>query len=436
MAVVSLLADIPSVSGLRESQAGRLVPDQRLDSENTLLIVDRLAHDLREHEAVVVVYPAWQAEAAERIVKLVRGAGDTDRLAGLPLNLPPLAFSLVTDQMAAMAPFMEPGRLVSVGHRLAGGVVAGAWVNSVARMQHVKTGLGEHLSSLVPKSGFMVSAGAGQSVHRITGAHPVSPFVRPLEGSVMVLAAHQGMGDTGWLERSFGPAIGAMSLTYVGDQPLSPRFWGTRKYVEFVAFNNHPHALWHTVQTTLCRSCPWCGEPTALERCSLCGMIQPWPPPVEAEALRPPVWGSEAPVSTTTAAAAPQAPYASEAPSAPEAPGALQASEAPHAPEAAAWPAPGAKPSTDHRAPPGFGAAAAAPSAAPPSACPPGSGDDSDDRAGGGRVADDHAAGPPDRDRSWWEAPVPSGNGGTRWTVEVPSGLMPAPDGDPSGGDR
>ena len=139
-----LLGDLPSTGLLGAAAAQRL--DVHAASEGLPWLIDRMAHALRGHGAVLVVYPSWEAEAARRVISLARGVLLTDRIAGMPLDLPPLALSLVADQLAFVSQYVRPGVLASMAPRLAGEVFAGAWVNSVANLDHIAIGLGAHLS--------------------------------------------------------------------------------------------------------------------------------------------------------------------------------------------------------------------------------------------------------------------------------------------------
>ncbi|SEG43677.1 hypothetical protein SAMN04489712_105211 [Thermomonospora echinospora] len=276
MTAVLVAVDVPSCGVIREVRAGRLTTGDAAEPEVTAFI-DRLARALRGHRAALVLYPSWRPEPTERLVRLARGVLRTDRIAAVPLDLPPLALSLIADQLAYMARHVAPGVLTGLARRLAAEVVAGAWVNSVARLEHIETGLGPHLSSYLPGSAFMVTAGAQAGVHRITEGAPVARLnTRPTD-PVVVLAS-TGDADPSWLHTAFKPHIAAAVVTLVEPQPLSPVYWGTRKYVEFVAFSGHPGALTRAARAAKGRPCRWCGEVTALTVCAFCSMVQPPPP--------------------------------------------------------------------------------------------------------------------------------------------------------------
>lgn len=276
MTAVVVLGEIPTAGVIRQVSADRGRLDASVSSEAALDFVAYAAQGLHQRKAVLALYPAWRSTEGKRFVQLARGTLDTDRVAGIPLNLPPLALSLVADQLAYVAQHVSPGLLASLAYRLPYEILAGAWVNSVAKLEHIQTSLRKHVTSYLPGTGFMVAAAPYEVVHRITTGDPIARVsFRPAD-PVLMLAARED-GDAEWLQQTFQPALGATSMTFVQAQPLSSEFWGTKKYVEFVAFSGHPYALQNAIRATPCRPCPWCGESIALDTCPFCAMVQPAP---------------------------------------------------------------------------------------------------------------------------------------------------------------
>jgi hypothetical protein len=269
--MVLLAGDIPSTGICRDIAAGRIDLGPS-NSEVMDAFLDLVEHGLRHSGAVVVLYPSWRSEGGpERLIRLARGALLTDRIAALPLDLPPLALSLIADQLAFVAPHVDPGTLASLGRALRQEVYAGAWVNSVARLENVPAGLSAHLSSYLPGQGFSVCAAPVPEVHRISSSQPVQAIGRLPADPVLVLASQSG-GDAGWLGRSLQPAVRGTSIMFTGEQPLGAAYWGTKKYLEFVAFSAHAQAL-HTALSRLPRQrCSWCGAASVVETCLFCGM--------------------------------------------------------------------------------------------------------------------------------------------------------------------
>ncbi|WP_378281263.1 hypothetical protein [Actinomadura rugatobispora] len=254
-----------------EYTARRLVVDGAAQ-EGRAEFIDQMAQALGERGSVLVVHPSWSTGGAGGLIALARGALHTDRIAAVPLDLPPLALSLVADQLAFVAPHVPPGRLAGLASRLSVMVCAGAWLHSVARLENVPVGLAEHAVSYLPgRGGFSVLAAPSPGVHRITRAEPVQAIERPRLGPVLLAAADQN-GDPGWLRESLQGALGATSIVPAAVQPLSDTYWGSRRHTEFVAFSGHPDAVQQAVTSAGGRPCGWCGEPTALPECSFCGM--------------------------------------------------------------------------------------------------------------------------------------------------------------------
>ncbi|TDD79589.1 hypothetical protein E1293_22855 [Actinomadura darangshiensis] len=277
MTAVVLAGDFPSTGILRASVAQRIALDGA-GGDTAPAFIDHMARALQTRGAVLVVYPEWKGKGTRRLVQLARAALLTDRIAGVALDLPPIALSLVADQLTFASSYARPGVLVGLAHRLRETLYAGAWVNSVARLEHIKTGLGAHVSSYLPGGAFAVTAGCQAGVHRITAAKPVPDLgARPGDPVLMLFGGTNG--DTEWLQQKLRPAVAAVSATLVAPQPLGAEYWGTKKYVEFVAFSGHPQALQSLLSDFVYRPCGWCGEPTALPHCPLCQMTQPAPPP-------------------------------------------------------------------------------------------------------------------------------------------------------------
>jgi len=330
MTAVVLLGDVPSTQVIQGVSAARLpVADT---PEGLLAFVDQVTHLLSRSGAVVAVYPAAEQPAIGRILRMARGLLRTDRIAGVPLELPPLALSLIADQLAFVARYVSPGIVASIATPLTQRIVAGAWVNSVTKLERVKTGIGKHVTSYLPGSGFMVTAAPTPGVHRVTSSKPVSELPHRPVDPVLLLAA-RGNGDMDWLRERLQPALGVSRLMLVQEQPRSAAYWGTKKYVEFVAFSGHPQELPGLLRSQPCVPCRWCGEMVMFGTCPFCGMVKP---------------------ETAAEAGPPQAP---QPPQPPQPPGGARPAPAQPAPGRPGTPAPGATPP-------------AAPSATPPATSP------------------------------------------------------------------
>ncbi|WP_157610545.1 hypothetical protein [Spirillospora albida] len=294
-------------TGITPGSVATRVPDAA-DPAALLSFLDVVSGALASDGTVLVVHPAWRADGAVKLVRQARMLLATDRIGRVPLELPPLALSVVADQLAFMAPHVAPGVLASIAPHLAARLFAGAWLGSVAKLERGQARLAQHMLSYLPGSGFMVTSGPTTDVHRITGAKPVQNITRRPLDPVLMLAANEH-GDPNWLESRLRPELQAVQVTNVAGPPLSAEYWGSRKYTEFVAFSGHPHDLHYVLQSVRCVPCAWCGEPTALPACPFCGELQyrTEPSPQAPPAPGPDVLPRPEPAPRAPAAPAPEA---------------------------------------------------------------------------------------------------------------------------------
>ena len=268
MTAVLLLGEVPSTGYVGGVAAERVILGPNPPAVPASRFIALAADRLTNQGAIIALYPAWHDGAADRFIRLARGVLNTDRIAGLGLSLPPLALSLVADQLTYLAPYVPAGLLASLATRLPEEIIAGAWLRSVTNLEHIGTQLSDHLRSYMPGA-FMVSAAPRPGVHRISGGHPVGPIEHRPQTPIQVLAT-QAEGDTDWFQQKLMGEIRPSVVKFVNAQPLSPTYWGVKKYVEYVAFSGHPEALSRLVNSTRTRSCPWCGEPISVRTCPFC----------------------------------------------------------------------------------------------------------------------------------------------------------------------
>ena len=261
-------------------------------------------------EGILVVYPGWQADAARRLLRLARGVLDTDRVASIGLDLPPLACSLVADLLSYSAPHLQIGYLAGLARRLQTEILSGARLASVAKLEHIETKLTDHVASYSPNSGFLAWAAPRPGVERIASrTHLATVDFRPADPIHLIIASDgsEFPDFVNELMSTLRPQV----VKTVPAQPLGVTFWGTRKHVEFVAFSGHPQALPHFVRSTRYWVCRWCRQPTSLEICAVCGMFQDNAPVVPPG---PPAGGPGTPDPGAERPASPRAPVPSSVP--------------------------------------------------------------------------------------------------------------------------
>jgi hypothetical protein len=267
MTAVLLLGDIAATATGRIPLRRPLKRGQNPPLEPAFLEV--IGDILDSDGGVLAVYPAWswRRRVAERLIRLARSALGTDRVAGIPLQLPPLAIGVAADRLTALAPRVSPGTLAAVAHRMSDEIVAGAWVRSVTHLRHVEVPLRAHLASYLP-GGFMVTVAPAGRICRITRRRQVAELgALPTAPATLLVADHGG--DSGWVGRALVPALRAGTVTEVDAQQAGAAFWGTKRYVEFAAGG------WNTDELLVSgtgRPCTWCDEPISLAACAFCGM--------------------------------------------------------------------------------------------------------------------------------------------------------------------
>lgn len=270
---VALLADMPSTGHLGETQARRF-PMQGGDlAERTADFLEFTREQIDSGYKVIALYPQWRSEQPERAIRFARGAQRTDHVASVGLNLSPLTLSLLADQLAYLAPYLPAGLVAALAYELPRHLVGGAWLRRVSRLANLPTSMGQHLMSYSPKSAFLAVCAPEPRVVQVGDDDAAAGLpIRPVDPVQVLTAAAQG-ADTSPLESRLGPALRPVSVRALPAQPLGREFFGTAKYLEFVALSAHPEALTRAVNSVRATACEWCREPTGGTLCPFCGAV-------------------------------------------------------------------------------------------------------------------------------------------------------------------
>lgn len=275
MTAVVVFGDVPGTGHVPRSGTERVRVGTEEGAVPPEAVLDLVRDRLEAAGYVLALYPSWRAEPARRALRLAHASLATERLVLTPSSLPPLALSLVADQLGYLAPYCPPGALVGIMSALARVTLSGAWVRGVAGLENIPASLSDHVASYVPGSGFMVTAAPTTRIHRVTSSAPLDELpYRPADPVHALTAGSEG-GDGEWLETHLLPAIRAHRVRSLAAPPLGETYWGTKRYLEFVAFSGHPKALSVIANSVRCRPCPWCAEPVATPTCPLCSMVSP-----------------------------------------------------------------------------------------------------------------------------------------------------------------
>jgi hypothetical protein len=167
--------------------------DLALPLEQHLL---RIVAGLEACGHLVVLVPPEPTDPVRRRMHTVRAALESDRLALVPVDLPPLATSLLAEQLRQLsATDLGPGVLAGAARLLSYYLYSGALLGSIAKLDRVDVPVGAHLKSLVPGRNFVALAHPEPYLGEAdAGTTPPGPaFVTQL-----AIAPGQGI-DPGWV---------------------------------------------------------------------------------------------------------------------------------------------------------------------------------------------------------------------------------------------
>ncbi|MGW0120126.1 hypothetical protein [Streptomyces sp. NPDC003327] len=244
-------------------------------------LVDRYGH-------VVVVCPTSAPPAVARRLHTVRSLLESDRIALVRTDLPPLGAAVLVRQLRQLAGCdISPGVLASAARLLTHYIYAGAVLGSVSRLDRVPVSLGSHLKGWLPGAHFAVLAGPTPQIVRIGSGE--TPLAGPEFATRLLLA--RGQLQTDWPTTTLVPRWQIQGPVQETALPAgSPAWWGTGKLVEFASYLPDLPVLYQLVASVRRENCHWCGMELIGDRCGFCAA----PLPTAAQpptAARPPASG-------------------------------------------------------------------------------------------------------------------------------------------------
>ncbi|MFE5631428.1 hypothetical protein [Streptomyces sp. NPDC056543] len=224
------------------------------------LLLERYGH-------VIVVCPTSLPKVAEQRLHAGRALLESDRIALVKTDLPPLGVAVLARQLRQLSVCdFSPGVVASAARLLAHYVYAGAVLGSVAKLDRVPVGLKSHLKGWLPGSQFAVLAGPVPQLVRVgPGAEPPTG---PEFATQLLLA--RGHLQTDWPTGTLAPR---WQVQAVQEAPLpaeSPGWWGTGRLVEFTAYLSDIAVLHQLVSSVRRETCHWCGMELIGDRCAFC----------------------------------------------------------------------------------------------------------------------------------------------------------------------
>ncbi|MFD9722499.1 hypothetical protein [Streptomyces sp. NPDC059072] len=277
--------------------AAVLHPPGQLDLDGALAETSGL---LERHGHLVAVVPPWLPAETGRRLHTVRAILETDRIALLPIDLPPLGTALLVRQLRQLTVCdFSPGVIASAARLLSHYIYAGALLGSVAKLDRIPVGLKAHARSWSPSAQFAVLAHPKPHLAKLGTQEKQDRQDRQgkQDKAVKVIppgpefATHltfaRGQLASEWVTTELAPA---WQVQGVLENPLpagSPGFWGTAKLVEFAAGIPDLGVLYQLVASVRREQCRWCGLELIGDRCGFCSAPLAAPPPAQAARSRP-----------------------------------------------------------------------------------------------------------------------------------------------------
>ncbi|MEV0437884.1 hypothetical protein AB0I84_20070 [Streptomyces spectabilis] len=241
-------------------------------------------HQLIEyHGYVIVLCPASAPQAVRHRLHAIRSVLESDRIAFVRSELPPLGLSVLALQLRQLSVCdFSPGVLASAARLLSHYIYAGALLGSVARLDRVPVTLRSHTKSWVPGTQFAVLAAPRTAMVKATREAVLPP---PEFGTKLLYAP--GQLDPAWVTDTLADVWQAQGAVDVPLPAESARWWATGKLVEFAAAIPDISVLYQLVSSVRREDCHWCGLELIGDRCAFCAA--PLLPPSERVAAAPEV---------------------------------------------------------------------------------------------------------------------------------------------------
>ncbi|MFJ9583129.1 hypothetical protein [Streptomyces acidicola] len=230
---------------------------------------------IEQHGYVIALYSASAEKAgsagsagksAAQRLHAVRSVLESDRIALLGIDLPPLGIALLSQQLRQLSVCdFSPGVLASSARLLAHYIYAGALLGSVTKLDRVPVSLKSHAKSWVPGAQFAVLANPRPGLVRVGQEELAGP-----EFGTRLLVANGPQPPSDWVTSTLAPAWQVQGVATVPLPAESARWWGTGKLVEFAAGLYDVSVLYQLVSSVRRETCHWCGLELIGDRCGFC----------------------------------------------------------------------------------------------------------------------------------------------------------------------
>ncbi|WP_307804941.1 hypothetical protein [Streptomyces sp. VRA16 Mangrove soil] len=247
-------------------------PQERYPLDRAIIDVHTL---IEQHGYVIVLCPQSAPDSVVHRLHSVRSVLESDRIAILRPELPPLGLAVLALQLRQLSICdFSPGVLASAARLLAHYVYAGAVVGSVAKLDRVPVSLRAHTKSWAPGAQFAVVASPQPELVRLGATTGGEVPGGPSFGTHLFYAPGQQTPD--WVTGTLAPAWRVNGVTEARLPAESARWWATGKpgspgrIVEFAAAIPDISVLYQLVSSVRRESCRWCGLELIGDRCGFC----------------------------------------------------------------------------------------------------------------------------------------------------------------------
>lgn len=230
---------------------------------------------VRRHTAagdtLLGLHPAWQRDPWAHDLALLRVAAEAPQVVPVPLDLPPLAGSVLAGLLALLGADHEPAETLAAIGPLCSTTKVMAVLGTLAGLEHVPVSVGEHLISLVPGTVHLVVTGAHGRVVRVRRRRLQLPLPGPSPHLGLLVAAGR-RGDDESVRQTLAATGWAPRTATVEPTTLGPRWWGTDRLVEVVLYPTHEarvHGAMRHLPAVI--TCSWCDRRTPRLPCVFCG---------------------------------------------------------------------------------------------------------------------------------------------------------------------
>ncbi|MGW0857851.1 hypothetical protein [Streptomyces sp. NPDC002690] len=222
---------------------------------------------LEQHGYVIAVYPSSLPPAHERRLYAIRSVLESDRIALLKVDLPPLGIAVLVRQLRQLSLCdFSPGVVASAVRLLAHYIHSGALLNSVAKLDRFPVSLKEHAKSWVPGAQFVALAGPHA---RLVKVRPTMEALPGPDFATHLLIA-KGQAPQEWVRERLAPDWKVQAIHEAALPADSVRWWGTQKLVEFASYLPDISVLYQLVASVRRENCHWCGMELIGDRCGFC----------------------------------------------------------------------------------------------------------------------------------------------------------------------